>query len=202
MTTPDEYPEDEFDVAGRERSPQGVHRGARPLWRTLLPVVAVIVLAPLLAWGAIQLLGGSDDPAPTAGATETTDEATEDEATEEATEDETTEEATEEETTEEPTEEETTEDVQYDTTITVLNGAGIGGLAGQTVEQLAGEGFTNGVASDYTSAVPETTTLYYNNAELEPTAQEVASVLGITNVVESAGATEAIAIVLRSDFAG
>lgn len=199
MTTPDEYPEDEFDVAGRERSPQGVHRGARPLWRTLLPVVAVIVLAPLLAWGAIQLLGGSDEPAPTAGATETTDEATEDEATDEATEDETTEEATEEETTEEPT-----EDIQQDVAIWIANGAGVSGLAADTAANLNDEGFSNTTTADYAGTEPATTTLYYESAELLPTAQTIADVLGISQVVESADATGdvAIAIVLRSDFAG
>ncbi|MCK6212473.1 LytR C-terminal domain-containing protein [Georgenia sp. EYE_87] len=215
MSTPHEdYPEDEFDVAGRDRTPQGVHRGPRPLLRTLLPILAVIVLAPLLAWGAISLLGGSGEPgpsaattaaqdtaAPTAGATDgTTGEAPAEGTTEGA-------EPTSEAPTEEaPTEEETTEEpagqVEYGTAIAVLNGAGVNGLAGEVVGTLASEGFTGGVADDYTSGAPATTTLYYNNPELQATAEEVARVLGIGNVVESSSATQAIAIVLRSDFQG
>lgn len=211
MSTPHEdYPEDEFDVAGRDRTPQGVHRGPRPLLRTLLPVLAVVVLAPLLAWGAISLLGGSDEPepaaatstaqetaAPTAGATDgQTEEAPAGDATDPG----------EEPTTEEPTEEETTEEpagqVEYGTSIAVLNGAGVNGLAGEVVGTLASEGFTGGVADDYSSGAPASTTLYYNNPELQATAEEVARILGIGNLVESSSATQAIAIVLRTDFQG
>lgn len=207
-----DYPEDEFDVAGRERGPRGSHRRPRTLWRTLLPFLVVIVAAPLIAWGAVSLLsGGDDDPTPSAQPTasapaeETT--APEDEATAEPpAEEETTEpaaEPTEEETT---AEEETTEpaDVDYTATISVLNGAGVSGLAGSAVEQLAAAGFTNGVAANYDAAAPQGTTLYYNNAELAATAQAVAQTLGIASVVESASATTSvdIAIVLRGDFAG
>jgi hypothetical protein len=212
VSTPHEdFPEDEFDVAGRDRTPQGVHRGPRPLLRTLLPILAVVVLAPLLAWGAISLLGGSGEPgpsaattaaqetaaptgeAPAAGTTEGAEPTTEAPAEEEPTE-------------EEPTEEETTEEpagqVEYGTAIAVLNGAGVNGLAGEVVGTLASEGFSGGVADDYTSGAPATTTLYYNNPELQATAEEVARVLGIGNLVESSSATQAIAIVLRNDFQG
>ncbi|GAA4414680.1 LytR C-terminal domain-containing protein [Georgenia halophila] len=200
MTTPDEYPEDEFDVAGRERSPQGVHRGARPLWRALLPVLAVIVLAPLLAWGAIELLGrAEEEPPPSAETTEQTTGG--EETTAEPTGEETT--TPEQKTTEETPEDETTAaNIDYDTTITVLNGAGVAGLAGETAQQLNAEGFTDTVAEDYGFAQPAVTTLYYENPELQATAEEVASILGISNVVESAEATVSIAVVLRSDFAG
>lgn len=218
MSTHHEDYEDEFDVAGRDRAPEGVHRSPRPLWRALLPVIAVIVLAPLLAWGAISLLGGGEDPAAaptataTAGATEGgTEGATEggtESATEGATEGGT---ATAEPTgaaseepaaTQTPEETEPAANVELGTPIAVLNGAGVGGLAGEVVGRLAAEGFTGGVADNYASATPATTTLYYNNAGLQATAEEVASVLGITNLVESASATQAIAIVLRADFTG
>ncbi|WP_123915108.1 LytR C-terminal domain-containing protein [Georgenia muralis] len=215
MSTHHEDYEDEFDVAGRDRAPEGVHRSPRPLWRALLPVVAVIVLAPLLAWGAISLLGGGEDPtaAPTVAATSTAvaTEGGTDSATEGATEGgtataEPTGGASEEPTggaaTQTPEETEPAAGVELGTPIAVLNGAGVGGLAGQVVDQLAAEGFTGGIPDNYASATPATTTLYYNNAGLQATAEEVASVLGITNLVESASATQAIAIVLRADFTG
>ncbi|MDD9205074.1 hypothetical protein PU560_01175, partial [Georgenia sp. 10Sc9-8] len=61
-----DYPEDEFDVAGRNRGPNGAHRTPRPLWRALLPFLVVLVAAPLLAWGLVTLIGGQDEPAPQA----------------------------------------------------------------------------------------------------------------------------------------
>jgi hypothetical protein len=211
VSTPHEdFTEDEFDVAGRDRTPQGVHRGPRPLLRTLLPILAVIVLAPLLAWGAISLLGGSDEPAPSAtvpAAQETaapttgaTDGQTGEAPTEETTE------AGEEPTSEEPGEEETTDEpagqVERGTAIAVLNGAGVNGLASDVVATLSDQGFSGGVADDYASNAPATTTLYYNNADLQATAEEVGRILGIGNLVESSSATQAIAIVLRSDYQG
>lgn len=212
MSTPHEdFPEDEFDVAGRDRTPQGVHRGPRSPLRTLLPILAVVVLAPLLAWGAIALLGDGGEPAPTAGAPaatataapggEATGPAASGEAPAEGTEG-----PSEGATSEEPTEETTTEEpggeIQYGAPIAVLNGAGINGLAADVVGTLSGAGFTGGVADDYTSAAPATTTLYYNNPDLQATAEEVAKTLNIGNVVESSSATQSIAIVLRSDYQG
>lgn len=195
------YPEDEFDRAGRDRTPQGVHRAPRSIWRTLLPVIAVVVLAPLLAWGAITLLGGTGaDPqatpseAATAGSAAPTDAAT---TAPGATTDAPAE------TTEPPAEEEPpAAPVDTAASIAVLNGAGVNGLAGDIVGRLADAGFANGTAADYGAAEPQGTTLYYNNAELAATARAVGEALGITEIVESAGATSTtdIAIVLRSDF--
>lgn len=206
-----DYPEDEFDVAGRERGPRGSHRRPRPVWRTLLPFLVVLVAAPLLAWGAVSLLSGGGGETPQAQET-TTAPVEETEAPAELTEPpaEPTEPPAEEtgEPTSEPTEEETTEeppaDVAYDSSISVLNGAGVSGLAGTVVENLAAQGFTNAAAGNYNAAAPQATTLYYNNASLASTAQAIGNALGITNLVESAEATSSvdIAIVLRGDFAG
>jgi hypothetical protein len=198
----EDYPEDEFDRAGRNRTPQGVHRAPRSVWRALLPVIAVVVLAPLLAWGAITLLGGTGGQAPSATATqEATAEPTE---TESAPAEEPTAETPK--PTAEPTEEETTPAAPVDFTagIVVLNGAGINGLAGNLVGELSSAGFNNSVAADYGAAAPDVTTLYYNNAELAATAQQVGEVLGIANIVESASATSStdIAVVVRADYAG
>src|SRR5659263_756232 len=51
-----EYPEDEFDVAAKQRGPKGVHRQAEATLRRLAPYLIVLVVAPLLAWGIISLL--------------------------------------------------------------------------------------------------------------------------------------------------
>ena len=70
-----EYPEDEFDAADDEGPvPVGVHRAPVPGWRSWVPLLAVLIIVPLLAWGAVRLLGhhgarpaaGSTTPAPAA----------------------------------------------------------------------------------------------------------------------------------------
>lgn len=199
-----EYPEDEFDVAGRDRGPDGVHREPRSLLRALAPFLIVIVVAPLLAWGLVSLLSGGDgeqqaqDP-PTEEVTETTPPAQEPTEEDETTEESTTEEST----TEESTEDEGLgEDVVLTTSISVLNGAGVAGIAAEQAAVLDDAGFTSVGAADYTAGAPDVTTLYYRNADLAPTAEAIGELLGIDNLVELAGATQnvEVAIVLRSDF--
>lgn len=206
MSTPGQYPEDEFDIAARDRTPQGVHRQVRSPLATLLPYLAVIVLVPLLAWGAVAWLGSDrtstpgDDQATETPAEEVTDDGS-DEPGEEPTEDETA-------TEEEPTDEEPTDDdplsdpdVVFTTSISVLNGSGVAGVAAEGQASLADAGFSSVFAGDYTASSPEVTTLYYRNAALLPTAEAVGDVLGITNLVEAPGATQnsEIAIVIRPD---
>ena len=57
-----EYPEDEFDGADDDgRVPVGVHRAPAPRWRSWLPLLIVIVVVPVLAWGAVTLMGRAVD---------------------------------------------------------------------------------------------------------------------------------------------
>ena len=196
-----QYPEDEFDVAGRDRAPQGVHREPPSLWRALAPFLAVIVIVPLLAWGAVSLLAGGDGADPQA---EPTPAATTVAPTEEPAGAET--EPAEEETTpeQETTEPGDDENVILTTSVSVLNGAGIGGLAAEVAGIIQEAGFTSVGAADYAAGSPEVTTLYYRNAELAPTAQAIGELTGIDNLVEAPSATQnvEIAIVLRADFTG
>ncbi|HLS72648.1 MAG TPA: LytR C-terminal domain-containing protein [Actinomycetaceae bacterium] len=191
-----EYPEDEFDVAGRERGPEGVHREPRSLLRVLAPFLAVIVIVPLLAWGVVSLMSDDGDQQAEEPPTEQVEPTTEPEDS--ATEEPTSEEAT----TEEATEEETGADVILTTSVSVLNGAGVSGIAGEQAAILEEEGFTSVGAADYGSSAPDVTTLYYRNADLAPTAEAIGELLGIDNLVEAASATQnvEIAIVLRPDF--
>ncbi|WP_324650487.1 LytR C-terminal domain-containing protein [Georgenia sp. H159] len=205
-----QYPEDEFDVAGRERGPQGVHREPPSLLRSLAPFIAVIIIVPLLAWGVVSLIGddggngGEPAATPTAEATvDPTGDPTGEPATTEPPDEGTT--PAEEEPTadEETTEPGAGEDVILTTSVSVLNGAGISGIAGDAASQLTAEGFTSVGAADYGAAEPTATTLYYRNAELAPTAEAIGELLGISNLVEAPSATQnvEIAIVLRADFA-
>lgn len=201
--TPYDYPEDEFDVADDGvPAPVGVHRAQAPVWRSWLPLLLVLVLAPLLAWGAVTLLGragsspagGSSAPAATAGAVEATDAGGQ--AAEEAAP-----------ATEEPAEPATTEpaaQADYTTGVTVLNGTSTTGLAGRTGDRLTNAGFTavSVPSGAYSQAAPEVTTVYYASADNAATAQAVADSLGVTNVVESVESAQSnpIVVILRSDF--
>ncbi|MGM0385606.1 MAG: LytR C-terminal domain-containing protein [Actinomycetota bacterium] len=198
------YPEDEFDLAARNRGPKGVHRQAESTFRRLLPFLVVIVAAPLLAWGVLSLLNqDGDDGAPVASpsaspsAPETASETTP--ATEPTAEPTTTTEPTESpEPSPTPTEE--AEPVVFDAPVAVLNGAGVAGIAGRTADRLTAAGFTAVTPGDYASAQPTATTIFYNNSELAATAQAIGAELGIDLMVELASATDSIVVVLRPDF--
>ena len=46
-----QYPDDEFDAADAEGPvPVGVHRAQVPAWRSWIPLLAVLIIVPLVAW--------------------------------------------------------------------------------------------------------------------------------------------------------
>lgn len=196
-----QYPEDEFDRAAKDRGPKGVHRPAEKMSRKVLPWIVVIVAAPLLAWGAIELIGGGDSDSPTAAATTSSSAQTESvEPTTESVEP-TTEAATTPAEQTESVEPTTVEpEIAYATPVSVLNGAGVSGLAGRVTETLTAAGFTQVTAGNYQAAAPTVTEVFYRTAELQDTAQAIADQLGITTVSQLDSASNDIVVVLRSDF--
>ena len=203
-----EYPEDEFDAADDEGPvPVGVHRAPVPGWRSWVPLLAVLIIVPLLAGGAVQLLGrhgarpaaeataaapasggggGSGAPAsggqaPATGQPPATATPTNDAR---------------------PTSAPTNADLT--TGVTIHNGAGINGLGGRTGDRLRNVGYTNVEVQQgtYDNASPTTTTIFYADSGTEATARAVGQALGITNIVESAAEAQSnpIVIVLRTDF--
>ena len=203
-----EYPEDEFDAADDEGPvPVGVHRAPVPGWRSWVPLLAVLIIVPLLAWGAVQLLGrhgtrpaaeataaapasggggGSGAPA-SGGQTPATGQPP---ATGTPT------------NGAEPTAAPTNADLT--TGVTIHNGAGVNGLGARTGDRLRNVGYTNVEVQQgtYDNASPTTTTIFYADSDTEPTARAVGQALGITNIVESAAEAQSnpIVIVLRTDF--
>ena len=189
------YPEDEFDSLGADRVPQGVHRAPASRWRTFLPFILVLILAPALAYLGVSYLSNQGSPTSTTTAAPTTEESVAPEETA------VPEETAAPEETESPEPEPTPEaNVIRDAQIFVLNGAGVAGLAGGAADKLTADGFTDVTPDDYGSSQPTVSTVYYNNADLADTAQQVGSVLGITQLVELADATDSIAVVLRGDY--
>ncbi|ACQ79076.1 conserved hypothetical protein [Beutenbergia cavernae DSM 12333] len=187
-TPPGDYPEDEFDVLGRDRTPQGVHRVHRSRWHSWWPFLLVIILAPVLAIVAVRILDREGTlPLETPSASSSAQPTGEGTAS----------------PTSEPTEEPTTPAPAIDQSVevSVLNGAGISGLAGEVQAQLEGAGWTAVTAGNYQSAQPDVSTIYYANADLADEAQAIATALGIGPVEEYDG-VPSITVVLRPDFAG
>ena len=201
------YDEDEFDTLGADRVPVGVHRRPVPWWRRTLPFVVVLVLAPVLAFTVVQLWSQETDPAPdptsaevsgsddpSAGGEETTDEGEpgqDGESTDEE--------------SESPTEEETTpaDDLDRDLGVWVLNGAGVGGLAGEVTAQLADDGWSNVAAADYSYRLPTDSAIFYTTADMADEAEAIGDELGITALYEDPdAASNGVVIVLRPDFQG
>ncbi|HZK04474.1 MAG TPA: LytR C-terminal domain-containing protein [Actinomycetaceae bacterium] len=193
------FPEDEFDKAAKSREPKGVHRPAEPPWKKFLPLVAALILGPLLAWGFIQALNrdSAGEAPPAATETAVSDTAVPGEeigagapAEAEGAEGE---EGQAEEALPEP-------QVAFDASVVVLNGSRVTGIAGRTAERIAELGFTNTEAADYNQAQPVVSTIFYNNAELADAVALIGDSLGIAERVELASATDSIAIVIRGDF--
>ena len=192
-----QYPDDEFDAADAEGPvPVGVHRAQVPAWRSWIPLLAVLIIVPLVAWGAVALLrngggspssnGSSSAGATTAGPTASNPEPEETE-------------------TPEP---QPSGDADMTMGVTVHNGTNVTGLAGRTGDKLTNAGFTSVQVAQgvYDSADPSATTVFYSTPDNAATAKAVADALGTTNVVESAEAVEAddspnpIVVVLRDDY--
>jgi len=212
VSAPDQYPEDEFDAAARGRTAQGSHR-ERARRASLLPLIAILALLVIAVWVIALLVGGGDDeepttdgPTPTETFTDIPDETTTDGG----------------ETPSDGTDGGTdggdgtdgtdggdgTEsdgpagEVDLDANISVLNGAGVAGIAGRTSETLAAAGWTTVEAGNIAGGPPEVSTVYYADPGMEASAAQAASDLGIEVVelnAEMVGQGD-IVVVLRPDF--
>jgi hypothetical protein len=205
----DRFPEDEFDAEPAHDVPIGVHRAPRSWWSKWWPFVAVLVAVPTLtvvfvvwasSWdGRLPGLGGSDVPAASAPASSAP---VEDPAATEGTED-TGEAPVEDPATEEPpvVEEPAPPVADLTASVRVLNAANVSGLAADAQGDLEDAGFTDVTAGNGNAGGSTATTVFYGDAELAATAQQVATTLGITNVVESAQvAPDGVVVLLLRDY--
>ena len=206
-----DYPEDEFDVGDDDGPvPVGVHRAQVPRWRSWVPLLAIIVIVPALAWGAVTLFlngkriwetfSGSSDAVSSsqpaqggqAGGNKNADSkgdkgdkggaaSAKPSASASA-----------------------SGNVDFTTRVTVSNGTNTEGLAKGASEKLTNGGFTavEVIPGIYENAEPAKSTVYFSSPENRPAAEEVGKKLGISNVVESAENAQSnpIVIVLRTDF--
>jgi len=195
-----DYPDDEFDADDDGPVPVGVHRAQIPAWRSWIPLLAILIIVPLLAWGAVGLLGRHADGS--SGASTATAAVPADDSADDAAQGGGEEQATAEPTAQ-PTEE-PTGNADFTTGITVHNGTNTTGLATRTGDKLSNAGFTSVTVSQgvYSATEPANTTVYYASADQAATAQAVVDALGSGELVESAAEAQSnpIVVVLRSDY--
>lgn len=198
----DQYPTDEFDDLPDD-GPIGVHRKPRSPWQTVLPFLVVLLVVPLLAWGATALIKGRDitvEVPPVAeqsgsqseqsGAAVTPVAPLPEEGPSAAPDD--PNEAKDPEVEQQPTE----TPANMAASIAVLNASGIEGLAGQDQARLAEAGFTGAWADNAADSGWAQNTVYYRDASLQPTAAKVGEVLGIPTVLEDAAITGELDVIV------
>lgn len=167
-----QYPEDEFDIAGRS-GPVGAHFAPESRWkRIFLPLLIVLIVAPLLGWVALLWISPADiglvDSKPT---TATTTPTTAPPTT-------TPPPASPSPTTPSPTPSET---VDKAVKIQVLNNSGRQGLAAKVADKLKEGGYTNTSAdnaSGFKASTP--TTVFYTKEEDKAAALAIAEAAGLS----------------------
>ena len=204
-----DYPEDEFDVGDDDGPvPVGVHRAQVPRWRSWVPLLAIIVIVPALAWGAVTLFlngsggSGSSDAVSSsqpaqggqAGGNKNADKNA-DSADNKAGA-----------ATAKPSASASASgNVDFTTRVTVSNGTNTEGLAKGASEKLTNGGFTavEVIPGIYENAEPAQSTVYFSSPQARPAAEEVGKRLGISNVVEGTAENTqgaSIAVILRDDY--
>ena len=186
------YPEDEFDVPSNPDVPRGVHRAPRSAWSRWWKFLVVLALLPVLAFTLVNF-AARDGNLPSLPGTSNSPEAQEDTTTDPATEGEA---PTDTETT--PVEEPAAPAPVLTTPVSVLNAAGIGGIAGEQAAKLTAAGFT-AVTTGNADPTEDVSTVFYTSEDLRPTADLVAQTLGLTEVVLLAADEPGITVQLVSD---
>lgn len=204
-----DYPEDEFDVGDDDGPvPVGVHRAQVPRWRSWVPLLAIIVIVPALAWGAVTLFlngsggSGSSDAVSSsqpaqggqAGGNKNADKNA-DSANNKAGA-----------ASAKPSASASASgNVDFTTRVTVSNGTNTDGLAKGASEKLTNGGFTavEVIPGIYEGEEPAKSTIYFSTPEARTAAEEIGKRLGISNVTEGTeentqGAP--IAVILRDDY--
>ncbi len=201
MTKPNyPYPEDEFDQAALHAGPRGVHRQPRAGLRRWWPFLAVLVLAPALAFAFVTFLSHSGTSSKIPGFSSLTEDSTASGAPSESSSPTVTPTASAT-TTPTPTPTPTAAGPALGTKVQVLNSGAVSGAAVKAAAKLTAAGFTSVTASNYRGAALSVSTVFYATPADAVTAKAVSTALGIAQVKESATqASGAIVVVLKSDY--
>ena len=203
-----DYPEDEFDVGDDDGPvPVGVHRAQVPRWRSWVPLLAIIIIVPALAWGAVTLFlngsggSGSSDAVSSsqpaqggqAGGNKNADSKGDKGDKGGAA------------SAKPSASASPSGNVDFTTRVTVANGTNTDGLAKGASEKLTNGGFTavEVIPGIYENAEPAKSTVYFSSPEARTAAEEIGKRLGISNVVEGTAENTQdapIAVILRDDY--
>ena len=203
-----DYPEDEFDVGDDDGPvPVGVHRAQVPRWRSWVPLLAIIIIVPALAWGAVTLFlngsggSGSSDAVSSsqpaqggqAGGNKNADNKGDKGEKGGAA------------SAKPSASASASGNVDFNTGVSVANGTNTDGLAKGASEKLTNGGFTavEVIPGIYENAEPAKSTVYFSSPQARPAAEEVGKRLGISNVVEGTAENTqgaSIAVILRDDY--
>lgn len=183
-----EYPKDEFDLAG-EDMPVGMHRPVPSRWRAVWPFLLLLVVVPLLGWGASHLLvkdDSSDEVAQSVLSAQSGEESgaqSGERSGVDVAQSDAAQSVREQDSAPVPQPAAEPEpQVKHDVAISVLNGKGVPGLAAQKAGVLGGVGFTNTSTGNATEWQTQVATVFYNGDDLADTAKAVGEALEITEV--------------------
>ena len=162
------------------------------------PFLAVLVIVPAAAWGISHILiSGGSQPKATTSVTATASASASATTPSASPSSEATASPSASATTSETPSPSPTIPVRHSAKISVLNGTGTQGLAAQKVSALANAGFDGASAANARGWDTEVTTVYYEDPNLKPTAEEVANVLGISRVVQTQTGDPDVVVVLK-----
>lgn len=187
--------------------PVGMHRPQPSKWKAVWPFLAILVIVPLLAWGASTLLmqrsTNTADQPPTPQSASQPQSSAQSSARDNAQSDaqsaaESPMSAARQETPQSDPQPSAAQVVNYNAKISVLNGTGTAGLAAQNVATLATSGFPGATAANAEGWITQVSTVYYEDPAMAATAQAVGTSLGISNVQQTAGLGDPdIVVILR-----
>ena len=204
-----DYPEDEFDVGDDDGPvPVGVHRAQVPRWRSWVPLLAIIVIVPALAWGAVTLFLNGSGGSGSSDAVSSSQPAQGGQAGGKKNADKNADSADNKAgaaTAKPSASASASGNVDFTTRVTVSNGTNTEGLAKGASEKLTNGGFTavEVIPGIYEGEEPAKSTIYFSTPEARSAAQEIGKRLGVSNVTEGTeentqGAP--IAVILRDDY--
>ena len=204
-----DYPEDEFDVGDDDGPvPVGVHRAQVPRWRSWVPLLAIIIIVPALAWGAVTLFLNSSGGSGSSDAVSSSQPAQGGQAGGNKNADKNADSANNKAgaaSAKPSASASPSGNVDFTTRVTVANGTNTDGLAKGASEKLTNGGFTavEVIPGIYENTEPAKSTVYFSSPESRPAAEEVGKKLGISNVVEGTAENTQdapIAVILRDDY--
>ena len=189
------------------KGPVGVHRGPRSLSVRALPYLLVLVLAMLCGLGVWAAVSGSlpwqqthtdasrvisshlpkrSASSPASSSATATDQASQEQTSKPS--------------SQSPSASASSSSpapvVNRGTQVTVINGTRVTGYAGNKRQVLVNAGYTAVTASNPQGALPGVSTVRYRNEADKATAQEVANLLGITQVEQSSVASTSVEAIL------